>query len=62
MSRLYSHHPQKKIIKKIMDRRPKKSRPSDINRNNVNLNVQFAQLEEYKAIPDYTVVSYERKC
>jgi hypothetical protein len=29
----------KKAIKKVMHRRPKKKRPSDINRNNVNLNV-----------------------
>ncbi len=35
---LYAHHPQKKIIKKKQDQRPKKHRLSDINRTNVNLN------------------------
>ncbi len=36
--RLYAHHPQRKAIQKIIHRRPKKTRPSDIYRNNVNLN------------------------
>lgn len=44
-----------------MHKRPKKHTPSDINRNNVNLNVALEQLPEYKAIPDFTIVSYERK-
>ena len=33
---LFAHHVNKKITKRMMDRRPKKSRPSDINRNNIN--------------------------
>ncbi len=44
-----------------MHKRPKKHRPSDINRNNVNLNIALEQLPESQAIPDYTIVSYERK-
>eukprot|EP01040_Poterioochromonas_malhamensis_P007475 gene7475-8063_t len=43
-----------------MHKRPKKHTPSDINRNNVNLNVALEQLPEYKAIPDFTIVSYEQ--
>ena len=33
---LFSHHAQKKIVKKKMDRRPKKKRLSDIGRTTVN--------------------------
>jgi hypothetical protein len=35
-SALFAHHPQKKAIKKIMDKRPKKKRLSDIGRTTVN--------------------------
>lgn len=51
---LYAHHVQKKITKRMMDRRPKKSRPSDINRNNVNLHKCITKVENAPA--DYTVV------
>lgn len=55
--RLFAHHPQKKAIKKVMDRRPKKHRPSDINRNNVNLGKCITKIGA--GIPDYTIVPEE---
>eukprot|EP01041_Mallomonas_annulata_P001434 gene1434-2760_t len=54
---LFAHHPQKKIIKKIMHKRPIKHRLSDINRNNVNMNKCITKLEG--APSDYTIVSAE---
>ena len=54
---LYAHHPQKKIIKKKMDRRPKKHRISDINRNNVNLNKCITKVPN--APSEYTIISAE---
>jgi hypothetical protein len=52
---LFAHHPQKKIIKKKQDRRPIKSRLSDINRKNVNMNKCITKVEGAPA--DYTLVS-----
>ncbi|RYH12530.1 hypothetical protein EON65_38075 [archaeon] len=46
-----------KIIRKKMHRRPKKHRPSDINRNNRNLNRCITKVEN--APPQYTIVSAE---
>ncbi len=54
---LFAHHPQKKIIKKIQDRQPKKHRPSDITRQNVNLNKCITKVEG--APPEYTIVTAE---
>eukprot|EP01039_Chlorochromonas_danica_P002718 gene2718-2968_t len=54
---LFSHHPQMKIIKKKMHRRPKKHRPSDINRRNVNLHKCITKIENAPA--DYTLISAE---
>jgi hypothetical protein len=54
---LFAHHPQKKAIKKIMHRRPKKHRPSDINRRNVNLNKSLHNFPG--APPDYTILTPE---
>lgn len=52
---LFAHHVQKKIIKRKQDRRPIKSRLSDIERNNVNLNKCITKVEGAPA--DYTMVS-----
>jgi hypothetical protein len=60
-SRLYSHHPKKKAIKKVIDRRPLKRRPSDINRRNRNLNVCITKIPEFKETPDFIIVTEERK-
>ncbi len=60
-TKLLAHHVQKKTVKKIMHRRPKKTRPSDVTRSNSNYNIAIEQLPEFQAIPDYTIVSYERK-
>lgn len=46
-----------KIIKKKMHRRPKKHRPSDINRRNKNLNKCINHIPG--APPEYTIVSAE---
>ena len=54
---LFAHHVQKKIIKRKQDRRPIKSRLSDINRTNVNLNKCITKVEGAPA--DYTMVSAE---
>lgn len=56
-SRLFAHHPQKKIIKKKQDQRPKKHRLSDINRSNVNFGKCITKLENAPA--DYTIVAAE---
>ena len=56
---LFAHHPQKKIIKKKMDRRPKKHRPSDIHRNNVNFNKCITKIPG--APTDYTIVAEQGK-
>jgi hypothetical protein len=60
-SRLYSHHPKKKAIKKVMHRRPKKLRPSDINRRNINHNVCITKIPQFKETPDFIIVTEERK-
>ena len=52
---LFAHHPEKKIIKKIVDRRPKKHRLSDINRKNVNADKCITKLENAPA--DYTIIT-----
>ena len=52
---LFAHHPEKKIIKKIMDRRPKKHRLSDINRKNINLDKCITKIPNAPA--DYTIIS-----
>jgi hypothetical protein len=59
--RLFAHHPRKKAIKKIMDRQPKKSRPSDIKRNNVNLNTCINEYCKDNNIKDYEIVAEEGK-
>lgn len=56
-SRLYAHHPEKKIIKKMMKNRPKKHRLSDINRRNVNLGKCITKIEN--APSEYTLISAE---
>lgn len=56
-SRLFAHHPQKKIIKKKMHNRPKKHRPSDINRTNINFGKCITKVENAPA--DYTMISAE---
>jgi dephospho-CoA kinase len=56
-TRLQAHHVNKKITKRMMDRRPKKSRPSDINRNNVNLNKCITKIQG--ASSEYTLISGE---
>jgi hypothetical protein len=54
---LNAHHVNKKITKRMMDRRPKKSRPSDINRNNVNEGKCITKMENAPA--EYTLMSEE---
>jgi hypothetical protein len=54
-SRLFAHHPQKKIIKKKQDKRPKKHRLSDINRKNINFGKCITKIEG--APSDYTIIS-----
>lgn len=54
---LYAHHPQKKIIKKKQDQRPKKHRLSDINRSNINLNKCITKV--LNAPDEYTLISAE---
>lgn len=53
-TRLFAKHPIKKIIKRKMDERPKKKRPSDIHRNNVNkdkcINVIGRDIPEYRVL------------
>ena len=56
-SKLFAHHPEKKIIRKKMDRRPIKHRLSDINRKNVNLHKCITKVEGAPA--EYTIVSSE---
>lgn len=52
---LFAHHPEKKIIKKIVDRRPKKHRLSDINRKNINLDICITKIPNAPA--DYTIIT-----
>lgn len=52
---LFAHHVQKKITKRMMDRRPKKHRLSDINRVNINLNKCISKVEN--APSDYTIIT-----
>jgi hypothetical protein len=54
---LFAHHVNKKITKRMMDRRPKKSRPSDIFRNNVNLNKCISKVPN--APDDYALLTPE---
>lgn len=54
-SALLAHHVNKKITKRMMDRRPKKTRPSDIHRNNVNFGKCITKV--VGAPPDYTIVA-----
>jgi hypothetical protein len=54
-TRLFAHHVEKKIIMKKMHNRPKKHRPSDINRSNVNFGKCITKLENSPA--DYTIIS-----
>jgi hypothetical protein len=56
-SSLHAHHVNKKITKRMMDRRPKKSRPSDIFRNNVNHDKCITKLEGSPS--DYTLIPAE---
>jgi len=46
-----AHHPEKKIIKKIVDRRPKKHRISDIERSNQNLGKCISKVNA--SMPDF---------
>ncbi len=57
---LFAHHPQMKIIKKKMHRRPKKKRLSDINRNNVNFGKCINKWPN--APPEYTLRTAEGNC
>ena len=54
-TKLFAHHPQKKIIKKKQDRRPKKHRLSDINRNNANMDKCITKLQGVPS--EYTIIS-----
>ena len=54
---LFAHHPKMKTIKKIMHRRPKKKRPSDIHRRNVNFGKSINQWPD--APPEYTLRTQE---
>lgn len=54
---LFSHRPKMKIIKKIMHRRPKKHRPSDINHRSVNHNKCITKVPN--APPEYILLSEE---
>jgi hypothetical protein len=56
---LFAHHVNKKITKRMMDRRPKKSRLSDINRKNSNFGKCITKQEGAPA--DYTIMSAEGK-
>jgi hypothetical protein len=56
-SALFAHHVNKKITKRMMDRRPKKSRPSDIFRNNVNHDKCITKIEGAPA--EYTILAEE---
>jgi hypothetical protein len=61
-TRLNAHHVNKKITKRMMSRRPKKHRPSDINRNNVNMDKCITKVDDAPA--EYTLMSaadYEAK-
>ena len=51
---LYAKHVEKKATKKHMDRRPKKSRPSDINRKVPDYNVEPLRSGDAATIPEYT--------
>jgi len=57
-SALYAHHVQRKVIKKIMHRRPKKKRLSDIHRNNQNMDKCINHVpgapDEYTLLADLT--------
>lgn len=48
---LFAHHVQKKAIRGVMDKQPRKSRPSDINRRNINHNKCITRVPQG---PDYT--------
>lgn len=50
---LFAHHVNKKITKRMMDRRPKKTRPSDITRNNKNHGICITKMG---LPPDYTII------
>jgi hypothetical protein len=54
-TRLYAHHVNKKITKRMMHRRPKKSRPSDQVRNNINMDKCITKVEGAPA--EYTILS-----
>ena len=54
---LFAHHVQKKIVKRKQDKRPIKSRLSDINRKNVNMNKCITKVENAPA--DYSIISAE---
>jgi hypothetical protein len=56
-TRIFAHHPQKKIIKKKQDRRPKKHRLSDVTRRNVNLNKCISKFQA--EIPEYSIIASE---
>ena len=60
-SRLYSHRPQLKAIKRVAFRRPKKTRKSDIYRRNVNHNKCLEQHPDNLAMPDFEIVKPESK-
>lgn len=54
---LFAHHVNKKITKKMMKNRPKKHRPSDINRNSVLQDKCITKVEN--APSEYTIISSE---
>lgn len=56
-SALFAHHPEFKIIRRKMHRRPKKHRLSDINRNNVNLGKCITKIPDAPA--EYILMSAE---
>ena len=52
---LFAHHVNDKVVKRKMSRRPRKSRASDINRRNVNMDKCITKVEDAPA--EYTMVS-----
>lgn len=56
---LYAKHVEKKATEKHMSRRPKKSRPSDINRKVPDYNVEPLRSGDAATIPEYTFCDEE---
>lgn len=55
---IFAHHPKKKMIKKIMDKRPKKKRLSDIGRTTVNTGKCLTKMTDLP--PEFTIIRDEQ--